>query len=88
MREQPVHAHPRFRAAYDFLLLRAAEGPETAALGEWWTQVQGMSAEQLAEHLPPAGSAAADADAAAIEPEKKPERRRRRRRSKPKQPAT
>jgi poly(A) polymerase len=83
-------AHPRFRAAYDFLLLRAAEGPETAALGVWWTQVQGMSAEQLAEHLPPAGSAAADADTdnAAIESEKKPERRRRRRRSKPKQTAT
>jgi poly(A) polymerase len=79
-------AHPRFRAAYDFLLLRAAESPETAALGAWWTQVQDMSADQLAEHLPPAESAAADADVA-IEAEKKPERRRRRRRSKPKQPA-
>ncbi|WP_229359793.1 polynucleotide adenylyltransferase PcnB [Ferrimonas aestuarii] len=31
--------HPRFRAAYDFLLLRGeAEGGEAAELGRWWTQ--------------------------------------------------
>ena len=28
---------PRFRAAYDFLLLRCASGEQNAALGEWWT---------------------------------------------------
>ena len=28
---------PRFRAAYDFLLLRCAAGEQHAALGEWWT---------------------------------------------------
>ena len=33
--------NPRFRAAYDFLLLRAeAEGGELAELADWWTQYQ------------------------------------------------
>jgi poly(A) polymerase len=78
-------AHPRFRAAYDFLLLRAPESPATAHLGEWWTQVQGMSAEQLAAHLPPASAAAQASDAESVEPEAMPPppRRRRRRRPKP-----
>ncbi|KXW57860.1 polynucleotide adenylyltransferase PcnB [Ferrovum myxofaciens] len=29
--------HPRFRAGYDFLLLRAASGNTTPELGVWWT---------------------------------------------------
>lgn len=33
-------AHPRFRAAYDFLLLRAAAGEPVAETAEWWTQQQ------------------------------------------------
>jgi len=32
--------HPRFRAAYDFLLLRTKSGEEDADLGEWWTRFQ------------------------------------------------
>ncbi len=32
--------HPRFRAAYDFLVLRAAAGEPVAELAEWWTMVQ------------------------------------------------
>lgn len=32
--------HPRFRAAYDFLLLREAAGEETRGLGDWWTRYQ------------------------------------------------
>ena len=32
--------HPRFRAAYDFLLLRAESGEVDAELGEWWTRFQ------------------------------------------------
>jgi poly(A) polymerase len=28
---------PRFRAGYDFLLLRCATGEKDAALGQWWT---------------------------------------------------
>jgi poly(A) polymerase len=38
--------HPRFRAAYDFLLLRAAAGEGDPALAEWWTNIQTMSPEQ------------------------------------------
>jgi poly(A) polymerase len=33
-------AHPRFRAAYDFLLLREQAGEDHAGLGEWWTRFQ------------------------------------------------
>ena len=32
--------HPRFRAAYDFMLLRAEAGEVPAELGEWWTRFQ------------------------------------------------
>lgn len=32
--------HPRFRAAYDFLLLRAQSGEEVDELAEWWTRYQ------------------------------------------------
>lgn len=32
--------HPRFRAAYDFLLLRAEVGEAPAELAEWWTEFQ------------------------------------------------
>ncbi|MCB2261915.1 MAG: polynucleotide adenylyltransferase PcnB [Candidatus Thiosymbion ectosymbiont of Robbea hypermnestra] len=33
-------AHPRFRAAYDFLLLRAEAGEADAELADWWTRFQ------------------------------------------------
>jgi poly(A) polymerase len=32
--------HPRFRAAYDFLLLREEAGENLEGRGEWWTQYQ------------------------------------------------
>ncbi len=32
--------HPRFRAAYDFLALRALAGDESVELAEWWTTFQ------------------------------------------------
>ncbi|MGY6215480.1 polynucleotide adenylyltransferase PcnB [Methylolobus aquaticus] len=32
--------HPRFRAAYDFLVLRAESGEAEAALADWWTRFQ------------------------------------------------
>ena len=32
--------HPRFRAAYDFLLLREAAGENLGDSGEWWTEYQ------------------------------------------------
>ncbi len=39
-RAQKNYEHPRFRAAYDFLLLREQAGEIDAGLGEWWTQHQ------------------------------------------------
>jgi len=38
--------HPRFRAAYDFLLLRAAAGEVEQELADWWTEIQTLPAEE------------------------------------------
>lgn len=35
-------SHRRFRAAYDFLLLRAGAGEVSASLADWWTEIQEM----------------------------------------------
>ena len=32
--------HPRFRAAYDFLLLREKSGEDLKGIGQWWTDYQ------------------------------------------------
>jgi len=42
--------HPKFRAAYDFLLLRAASGEVDPELAAWWTRLQELAPEaRLAE---------------------------------------
>jgi poly(A) polymerase len=66
-------AHPRFRAAYDFLLLRAGESEEVREAGEWWTQAQALSADELSASLAPKTPVRSGEPAAA------PKRRRRRR---------
>jgi poly(A) polymerase len=68
-RAKRLLAHPRFRAAYDFLLLRSQAG-ETGAeeLADWWTHAQ-SGVFQALPAAPPAGDAAA--------PAKKKRRRRR-----------
>ncbi len=38
--------HPRFRAAYDFLLIRALSGDEDPSLAEWWTDFQSADEEE------------------------------------------
>jgi poly(A) polymerase len=43
--------HRRFRAAYDFLLLREQAGEETGDLGNWWTEVQELPLEQRLEKM-------------------------------------
>jgi len=48
-------AHPRFRAAYDFLLLRAASGEADPELAAWWTEFQ----EGNADAPPPTESGSA-----------------------------
>ena len=47
--------HPRFRAAYDFLLLREAAGENLGESGEWWTVYQfgdTTQRDELLEQLP------------------------------------
>jgi poly(A) polymerase len=38
--------HPRFRAAYDFLLLRAQVGVADPELAKWWTDIQVLPQEE------------------------------------------
>jgi poly(A) polymerase len=46
--------HPRFRAGYDFLLLRAKGGDAPQELADWWTVFQDASEEKRAAMLQPA----------------------------------
>jgi poly(A) polymerase len=68
--------HPRFRAAYDFLLLRAQCGVADPELAKWWTDIQVLPHEErvaLVQARPADPSAEGDNAPA-------PGRRRRRRR--------
>ena len=47
-RPQRLLAHPRFRAAYDFMLLRTAAGEADPELAKWWTALK-----DGAEEAPP-----------------------------------
>ena len=52
--------HPRFRAAYDFLLLRAEVGEMDPALAQWWTEFQQVDAhtrEMMSNEAPGNGKA-------------------------------
>lgn len=60
---------PRFRAAYDFLLLRCESGETNAELGLWWDEFQSASADRREEMLVPGSGGAT--------------KKRRRRRKKP-----
>lgn len=68
-----LREHPRFRAAYDFLLLRAEAGEPVQEIADWWTRYQEESPDGAEPPPPPA---AAEAD----EPERRPRRRRRKKR--------
>ncbi|MDD4963773.1 MAG: polynucleotide adenylyltransferase PcnB [Gallionella sp.] len=48
---------PRFRAGYDFLLLRCASGEVPDDLGLWWDEFQDATAERQKEMLQPEGAA-------------------------------
>jgi poly(A) polymerase len=71
--------HPRFRAAFDFLLLRADESPAMRELGQWWVHAQQLPQDVLAAALPATGGSSAS-DNAPIPVAGKPPRPRRRRR--------
>ena len=37
---ESAHQHPKFRAGYDFLLLREDAGEDLGGIGQWWTDFQ------------------------------------------------
>jgi poly(A) polymerase len=63
-------SHPKFRAAYDFLVLRAAAGEVETELADWWTQFQGGEVAERGKMVSNDGEGGA-------------RKRRRRRRKKP-----
>lgn len=46
MRSVKFLEHPRFRAAYDFMLLRSEIGEVDPEIAEWWTKIQTVSQTQ------------------------------------------
>jgi poly(A) polymerase len=46
-------SHPRFRAAFDFLLLRGESGEIDMEIGQWWEKFQHAGENQRAEMLLP-----------------------------------
>lgn len=70
-RAERLLEHPRFRAAYDFLLLREDAGESLQGLGKWWTDFQTATPEIQAEMV------------AKLGPEKGRRRTNRKRRRKP-----
>jgi poly(A) polymerase len=72
-RPQRLLAHPRFRAAYDFLLLRAESGEADPELAAWWTALQASAGGEVP--APPPETEA--------EPRKRRSRRGGRRRRRP-----
>lgn len=71
--------HPRFRAAFDFLLLRAAESPAMRELGLWWAHAQQLPPDVLSAALPAGGGSISDHVSTPVA-SKAPRPRRRRRR--------
>ena len=68
-RSRRLLAAPRFRAGYDFLLLRALAGEVDQELADWWTRAQENNEPARSPELPGVGD--------------KPRRGRRRRRKRP-----
>ncbi|MBE8716369.1 polynucleotide adenylyltransferase PcnB [Cellvibrio polysaccharolyticus] len=60
--------HPRFRAAYDFLLMREDAGEQLDGLGSWWTRFQSATEDEQEEMIKTLNRR---------EPGNKPRRRRR-----------
>jgi poly(A) polymerase len=71
LKPMQLMSHARFRAAYDFLLLRAIAGDESVELAEWWTKFQDCD-DQAREEM-----------VSTINTSTKPKRRRRKKAKKP-----
>ncbi|MZR64342.1 polynucleotide adenylyltransferase PcnB [Alcanivorax sp. DP30] len=73
-RADALMEHPRFRAAYDFLLLREQAGEIKPGLGDWWTRYQEEDEQGRRQMISDLGNQASGGN----------KRRRRRRPRKPK----
>lgn len=75
--------HPRFRAAFDFLELRAGVVPELRDEHAWWSQAQALAPDELASQLTgkPGKTDKVAAAKATPDPDSPVKPRRRRRRS-------
>ncbi len=87
-RAERLFAHPRFRAAFDFLELRSRIDGRLKDLVQWWAEYQQANAgqrDELAAHSPAAGHSPHGEDESAERA--KPRRRRRRSPRRPKEGA-
>ena len=69
-------AHPKFRAAYDFLVIRSHDEPELKEQVAWWTEAQQLDNEHLVQRLTPVTAPPVEGEAGS--------KRKRSRRRKPK----
>ncbi len=70
-------SHPRFRAAFDFLVLRANEEAELVELVDWWTEAQEAGGAELSRMLTQPAPASDDEGIERAPARKRPRRRRR-----------
>ncbi|WP_052364998.1 polynucleotide adenylyltransferase PcnB [Halotalea alkalilenta] len=82
-RADQVMSHPRFRAGYDFLLLRESAGELAAGLGEWWTRYQTLEDAERRGMISQIVHEPAGLDEPLPETASKPTRSRRRPRRRP-----
>ena len=71
--------HPRFRAAYDFMLLRAAAGELDQAAADWWTEIQVMSPEARVAQVEVAGQSQGESSDAPVRKRRRRSRSRKKR---------
>ncbi len=74
--------NPRFRAGYDFMLLRRQAGEDLGELCDWWTRLQEVDAAEqarMAKVSPRSGSTPGPSDGAGDKADDAPKRSRRRR---------
>ena len=74
-------SHPRFRAAYDVLVLRAQAGAVPQEIADWWSELQGLPAEERQKRV--AELAPLAEGAGTPEPARRRRRRGRRRGARP-----
>ena len=70
--------HPRFRAAYDFLVVRESAGQDTGGMGDWWTRYQEADEDERTHMAAALRGTGIGGDDMGTRPDERPKRRRRR----------